>query len=202
MAWPDGDVAPASGAAGGVVAGADDAWLAGIVLSSHDAIVGEALDGTVTTWNAAAERLYGHGAAEIVGRHADVLYAPEDRADEVSVRARIARGEPVEAYTAGRVRRDGSTVTVSVRASPVLDRAGHVVGIATISRPAGSAGIGPDAGHRLRTPLQVIIGFTGTLLMRLPGPLTDEQERQLELVQASAEQLLTLVNRLTAPPGR
>jgi signal transduction histidine kinase len=54
-------------------------------------------------------------------------------------------------------------------------------------------------GHELRTPLQAIIGFTGTLLLRLPGPLNDEQERQLQLVQTSAEQLLSLINRLSRP---
>jgi len=53
------------------------------------------------------------------------------------------------------------------------------------------------AGHDLRTPLQAIIGFTGLLLLRLPGPLTDEQERQLELVQESARQLLSMINQLT-----
>jgi signal transduction histidine kinase len=55
--------------------------------------------------------------------------------------------------------------------------------------------------HDLRTPLQAIIGFTGTLLLRLPGPLNEEQERQLELVQESARQLLSLINELSRPPG-
>jgi len=57
------------------------------------------------------------------------------------------------------------------------------------------------ASHELRTPLQAIVGFTGTLLMRLPGPLNDEQERQLELVQESARQLLSLINQMSCPPG-
>jgi signal transduction histidine kinase len=51
--------------------------------------------------------------------------------------------------------------------------------------------------HDLRTPLQAIVGFTGVLLLRLPGPLTDEQERQLELVQESARQLLSMIDQLT-----
>lgn len=54
--------------------------------------------------------------------------------------------------------------------------------------------IEPGAGHRLRSPLNVIIGFTGTLLMKLPGPLTSEQERQLRMIQASAKELLEEVN--------
>jgi len=54
-------------------------------------------------------------------------------------------------------------------------------------------------GHELRTPLNAIIGFTGTLLMRLPGPLNDEQEHQLRLVRASAEQLLSRINQMSRP---
>jgi protein-histidine pros-kinase len=57
-------------------------------------------------------------------------------------------------------------------------------------------------GHDLRTPLQAIIGFTGTLLMRLPGPLNAEQEHQLQLVAASAQQLLSLINQLPHPQRR
>lgn len=57
-----------------------------------------------------------------------------------------------------------------------------------------------QVAHDLRTPLNAIIGFTGTLLMRLPGPLNDEQEHQLQLVRASAEELLSRINALSPPP--
>jgi signal transduction histidine kinase len=57
-------------------------------------------------------------------------------------------------------------------------------------------------GHELRTSLNAIIGFTGTLLMRLPGPLNDEQEHQLRLVQESAEKLLSRINELSRPGER
>jgi signal transduction histidine kinase len=53
-----------------------------------------------------------------------------------------------------------------------------------------------ETGHRLRTPLQAIVGFTGTLLLRMPGPLNEEQERQLLLIQASGQQMLELINDL------
>jgi signal transduction histidine kinase len=57
-------------------------------------------------------------------------------------------------------------------------------------------------GHELRNCLNAIIGFTGTLLMRIPGPLNDEQEHQLQLVQSSAEKLLAHINDLTSPRDR
>jgi len=65
----------------------------------------------------------------------------------------------------------------------------------------GQGVLSTRTSHELRTPLQAIIGFTGTLLLRLPGPLNDEQERQLELVQESARQLLALINELSRPAG-
>jgi protein-histidine pros-kinase len=164
-----------------VVASAD--LLAMIVRSARDAVVAEAPDGTVLVWNRAAEELYGYSAAEMIGQPAARLRLPGRRAEE-------ATGAAEAEFVADRVRRDGTTVRVHVRAAPILDGAGVTVGVATTSWPA-------LRGHELRTPLNAVIGFTGTLLMRLPGPLTDEQEHQLRLVQASAEQLLARINRMT-----
>ena len=196
----------------------EDAALADIVRTSHDAIVGGTLDGVVTTWNRAAEGLYGYRAEEIIGRRAETLYPAGCRAGEAVVLRRLARGEQLDQYVTERVRRDGSTVLVRLSVSPVADRTGTIVGVAAISRglraadAAVSRGARPAAGdsreqsvlssrasHELRTPLQAVIGFTGTLLLRLPGPLNDEQERQLTLVQESARQLLSMINELSRP---
>lgn len=65
--------------------------------------------------------------------------------------------------------------------------------------PAEASVLSSRTSHELRTPLQAIIGFTGTLLLQLPGPLNDEQVRQLQLVQESARQLLSLINELSRP---
>ena len=194
----------------GPLAAATVDFLAMIVLSARDAIVGEALDGTVVVWNRAAEELYGYPAGEMVGQRGELLYPAECRADEAAALRRVAGGHRLGELVAERIRRDGTLVRVCVRAAPVIDSAGVTIGVATTSwaADAGSArwpeGIaGVDlvcrVGHELRTPLNAIIGFTGTLLMRLPGPLNDEQEHQLRLVQASAEQLLSRINQLSRP---
>ena len=181
----------------------DDARLADIVRSSHDAIVGETLDGRVTTWNRAAEDLYGYPAQEIIGQCADRLYPPARRTDEAATLRQVARGQRLGRYVTERTRRDGTTIAVSVRASPIVDGTGTTVGVASMSCEVGAelAGVLAAAGHELRTSLNAIIGFTGTLLMRLPGPLNDEQEHQLQLVQTSAEQLLSRINQLSRPGG-
>jgi hypothetical protein len=108
--------------------------LAAIVRSSHDAIIGEDLDGTVTSWNPGAELLYGYRAAEIVGANVELLIPTESRAEETEILARIARGERIEQYQPKRVRKDGTTVRVSVTVSPMADASGQIVGAARISR--------------------------------------------------------------------
>jgi len=190
----------------------NDARLAEIVRCALDAIVGETLDGTVTVWNRAAEELYGYPALEMVGQRADRLYPAERRATEAATIRRIASGERPGRYLTRRIRRDGTTVTVSVRAAPIVDGTGATTGVATMSwaaeaEPAGApdtitADPGGRIGHELRTSLNAIIGFTGTLLMRLPGPLNEEQEYQLQLVQSSAEKLLSRINQLSRPRDR
>jgi PAS domain S-box-containing protein len=120
--------------AGDEAAAAERAVLASIVESSHDAIVAMTGDGVVRSWNPAAERLYGYGAAEIVGRSAAVLVAPKLRAEEAAMLRRIAAGEEVERYRTERVCRDGTVVAVSSTMSPIVGDGGVIVGAASTSR--------------------------------------------------------------------
>ncbi len=108
--------------------------LAAIVESSDDAIVGKTLDGTVTHWNAGAERLYGYAAGEIVGHSISPLISPDRPYEEAGLLGRVACGERVEHFETERVRKDGTRVHVSVTLSPVRDDAGRVVGASAIAR--------------------------------------------------------------------
>lgn len=110
------------------------ARLASIVNSSDDAIIGKDLDGTITSWNPAAEALYGYSEEEAVGRSV-LMLVPEDRLDEVSAYLRrIAHGESVDHYETVRIRKDGSFVVVSLALSPIRDPDGQIVGVSTIAR--------------------------------------------------------------------
>jgi len=108
--------------------------LAAIVKGTQDAVVGKTLDGTITSWNPAAERHYGYTAAEAVGRSIRILLPPEDPNEITRTLDHVARGEPVELHNAVRVRKDGSRIHVAVSISPVQDSAGRVVGAASIAR--------------------------------------------------------------------
>jgi PAS domain S-box-containing protein len=116
-----------------------------IVESSHDAIVGMTRKGIVTTWNPAATRLYGYAPEEIVGGEVWVLYPPERRTEAEEVMRRILNGDEIGQYQTDNVQKDGTIITVSFTASPIVDPAGAVVGVATMSRRASDL---RDAGDR------------------------------------------------------
>jgi PAS domain S-box-containing protein len=109
------------------------AYLASIVQSCDDAIVGETLDGTVVSWNTGAERLYGYSAAEMIGHSISVLipsYRPEELPEILEA---IKRGEGVDGLETVRLRKDGRPVEVSLTISPIKDAGGQVVGASTVT---------------------------------------------------------------------
>ncbi|HEY3666864.1 MAG TPA: PAS domain S-box protein, partial [Polyangiaceae bacterium] len=110
------------------------ALLAAIVQSSNDAIVSRRLDGAITSWNAAAERLFGYPAEETIGRQISLI-VPGDRCEEErEMLARVAAGERVEHCETMRLRKDGVTVPVSISLAPVLSASGKVVGASKTAR--------------------------------------------------------------------
>jgi PAS domain S-box-containing protein len=109
-------------------------YLASIVSSCNDAVVGKTLDGTVVSWNIGAEKLYGYSAAEMIGRSIRVLF-PHYRPEELmEVMERIKQGERVEQLETVRLRKDGKPIEVSVVISPIKDAQGQIIGASSISR--------------------------------------------------------------------
>jgi two-component system, chemotaxis family, CheB/CheR fusion protein len=108
--------------------------LASLIESSNDAIIRQSLDGTIESWNPAAERLFGYTADEAVGRPIS-LNIPAARAEEeTQIIASVRAGEPVEHFESVRVRRDGQTIQASLTISPIRDQAGRIVGASQIAR--------------------------------------------------------------------
>ena len=110
------------------------ALLSSIVASSDDVIVSKTLDGVITSWNPAAERVFGWTAAEAVGRHITLIIPPDRHAEEHDVLARIRRGERVDHFETVRVARDGRLVDVSISVSPVKDDTGRIIGASKVGR--------------------------------------------------------------------
>jgi PAS domain S-box-containing protein len=109
-------------------------FLAAIVRSSYDAIYSKDDKAIITSWNHAAERLYGYTSSEAIGRPISMLVPSDRRGEEIDILNEILAGNRIEHYETVRVRKDGSTVEVSVSVSPVHDRQGKVVEAAVIAR--------------------------------------------------------------------
>lgn len=109
-------------------------WLAAIVESSDDAIIGKSLDTTVQSWNAGATRMFGYTEREIVGRSIVLLIPLALRAQELDLLGRVTRGQRIDNYETKRLRKDGTTIDVSVSLSPILNRSGEIIGASKIVR--------------------------------------------------------------------
>src|SRR5262245_57210403 len=115
-------------------AAAESALLAAIVSSSDDAIASKTLEGIVTSWNQAAERLFGWTAEEIIGKSITLLIPPERLSEEKEILARVVRGERIDHFETVRQRKDGSRLDISLTVSPVREADGRIIGASKIAR--------------------------------------------------------------------
>jgi PAS domain S-box-containing protein len=162
---------------------AEQALLAAIVSSSEDAIVSKDLDGIVTSWNAAAERIYGWKAEEIIGK-AKALVIPPSRPNELTtILERIKAGQRIEHFETQRIRKDGRIIEVAISVSPILDLQGRVTGAATFVR---------DISERRRTEreLQYRQAEVEALNIRLRHAMRETHHRvknNLQVISAMIE---------------
>ena len=112
----------------------DAQLLAAIVEYSHDAIIATTPAGTVTSWNPAAERMYGYPSQEILGRSQNLLNPPERAGEIDAVMAKVRAGEPVRNLRTDRIRKDGKMVVVSISIAPIRDQHDTIVGASEIDR--------------------------------------------------------------------
>jgi PAS domain S-box-containing protein len=184
----------------------DASRLAAIVSSSDDAIASKDLNGIVQTWNAAAERMFGYTADDIIGKSIALIIPPDRLSEEEEVLRRIRAGKSVDNFDTVRRRKDGSVIEISLTVSPIRDHRGTVIGASKIARDISSqrrlARAAEDANrvkdeflamlsHELRTPLNAVLGYTHMLRR---GQFTDErQDRAIDTIERNANVLSQLV---------
>jgi PAS domain S-box-containing protein len=108
--------------------------LAAIVESSDDAIISKSLDGIIRSWNEGASRLFGYTADEAMGRHISLIIPSERLNEEEHIIQQLRAGRRIENFDTVRLRKDGSSIHVSLTISPIKDEAGHVVGASKTAR--------------------------------------------------------------------
>jgi two-component system, cell cycle sensor histidine kinase and response regulator CckA len=165
------------------------ARLAAIVDSSNDAIIGKTLEGVITSWNRAAERIFGYPAAEMVGGSVFTLIPEEHQAAERDVLERLSRGEAVQNAEAERVRKDGRRIWISLSVSPLRDPTGRIVGAASIKRDVTDEKL---AAARLRETQRLRVAG------QLAGGIAHEANNQMLVVLGAADFIL---KRADLPPG-
>jgi PAS domain S-box-containing protein len=109
-------------------------YLAAIVSSSSDAIIGKNLSGFIASWNPAAERLFGYAPDEVIGHHISLVIPRERLAEEDMILERVRGGERIENFETMRRRKDGREIAVSLTVSPIRDADGNIVGASKIVR--------------------------------------------------------------------
>jgi len=188
--------------------------LAAIVEYSDDAIVSKDLNGIITSWNRAAELMFGFTAAEQIGRSILTIIPVDRENEERDVIAKIKRGETVDHYETVRRRKDGSEFDISLTISPIRDESGTVVGASKIARDITERKRAAQAiadarldaeeanrlkdeflatlSHELRTPLNALVGYTRMLR---DGQIdAGQQPRAFEILERNASLLTRLVD--------
>ncbi|HET7340479.1 MAG TPA: PAS domain S-box protein [Methylomirabilota bacterium] len=192
------------------------ARLAAIVSSADDAIVSKTLDGVITSWNAAAERMFGYSAAEAIGQPIYLIIPPDRYREEESILARLRRAEAVEHFETVRRRKDGALVDVSITVSPLRDGRGRIIGASKIARDvserrrlerdrallyeeAQEANRAKDEfiamlGHELRNPLGAI--SSAVRLLEPADALSDRAALARDVIARQTRHLARLVDDL------
>lgn len=175
--------------------------LAAIVESSDDAIVGKTLDGIITSWNAAAERLFGYSPQEAIGKHITLIIPVELYREEEEIIAKLRQGIRIQHYETVRLRKDGTRIEVSLSISPVKDETDKIIGAAKIARDISERRelerrkdeFISMASHELKTPVTALKGFTQVLQRRFQSRHDAESVRFLARMDAQINKLTTLI---------
>jgi PAS domain S-box-containing protein len=161
-------------------------WLSAIVESSEDAIISKSIEGRISSWNPAAERLLGYAATEIVGESIMTIIPPELHEEERQILGRLRRGERIEHFDTVRLTKDGIPIDVSLTISPLKNSEGEVVGASKIMRDIRRR---KELESRLREEQRLKDEFLAMLAHELRNPLAPIRTASEILSRVPADQV-------------
>jgi two-component system, LuxR family, sensor kinase FixL len=194
-----------------------DRLLAQIVQSSEDAITSVALDGTITSWNAAAERIYGFSASDAIGRHISIVLPPDRLSEDDEIMAQLRSGRNMEHYETVRRHKNGHDVLVSLSVAPIFDGSGAMIGasktardvterkrseerllgmqneLAHVGRLSAMGQMSAAIAHELNQPLTAIANYTKAAQRLLQNE--NPEPRQLQSAREAMEKAVTQTMR-------
>jgi two-component system CheB/CheR fusion protein len=179
-------------------------FLASIVQSSDDAIMTVDFDNTITSWNNAAEHLYGYKAEEVIGKSMLVVVLPDDIRALLNNTQRIIQSRKVETYDIIRLHKDGQHINLEVTLSPIKDAKGEIIGVSTISRDTTTRKQLEQqkdefiaiASHELKTPVTSIKGYAEILQDRFDKAKDGDNKNLMQKLISQVDRLTNLMNDL------
>jgi PAS domain S-box-containing protein len=176
--------------------------LASVVETSDDAILTKTIDGTITSWNQGAEKIFGFTEAEAMGQPITIIFPPDRISEEREVMDKLRRGERIDHFETVRMRKDRSFVEVSASISPLHNDDGEVMGASKILRDITEKNrlqrlkneFVSTVSHELRTPLTSIRGSLGLIAAGITGVLEPETQEYVDIALSNTNRLVRLIN--------
>lgn len=184
-----------------VAAHENDELLAAIIRSSNDAIVGKTLNGTINSWNEAAERIFGFSAQEMIGTSIYTIVPDDKKEEEASILATLRAGGRMEYFETKRLTKSGRLIDVSLTISPIKDMDGNIIGISKIARDITEKkqeekrkhDFVTMVSHEIKTPLTSILLYTQVLLK---GAQNDENKNAWNIglkIEAMTKKIILMI---------
>ena len=178
------------------------AKLAAIIETSHDAIVSKTLDGTITSWNESAQRVFGYTAEEMIGESIYKLIPPDRHDEEPQILSTITRGERINHFETKRLTKDGHLIDVSVTVSPVKNKAGRIIGVSKIARDITEKKLDEArkndfigmVSHELKTPLTSLTAILQVANAKVKGSSDSFMPGAMERANQQARRMGAMIN--------